>query len=275
LAEQAERRRGSVRDLRQLQNRLDGLESEVGHLAFLVRCKDVGALCDGFLTLRLVASHGGKLDGVAILARMYRELALRRGLATDVLDDRSGADAVEDTITFRISGPGAFALLVGEDGIHQLTRGKRQTRNGKRRPADREVIRVEVLPAPLGEASFGKEEVRCEVRALVDTKGRLGGRLKHEVRMFHLSTMTALEARLDGSKSEALDRLRPLLLARIEAIRKEAGHAESTRMPTIRRYTLGPTTLVRDTRSGRTTGRLDQILQGYLEPFLQPPPYAD
>ena len=42
------------------------------------------------------------------------------------------------------------------------------------------------------------------------------------------------------------------------------------RPPVVRRYTLGPTTLVRDLRSGRTTGRLDQVLDGQLEMFLRP-----
>ena len=227
LAEQAERLRASGRDTRQLPYRLDGLESEFRHIAFLLRCADPGALCDGFLTLRLIASHGGQLNGVETLARMYKALAQRRALEIDLLDDRQEGDA--DTVTFRISGPGAFALLAGEDGIHQITRGKRQTRDGKRRPAEREVVRIEVMPAPLGEPQFGKEEVRYETRGLTDTSSRLGGRLKTEVRLFHVPSMTSLHARLDGSKTEALERLYPLLHARIKAARAETVQADSTR----------------------------------------------
>src|SRR5205823_2132132 len=36
------------------------------------------------------------------------------------------------------------------------------------------------------------------------------------------------------------------------------------------RYTLGPSPLVRDTRSGKTTGRLDLVLDGHLDIFLMP-----
>jgi hypothetical protein len=61
--------------------------------------------------------------------------------------------------------------------------------------------------------------------------------------------------------------LRPLLLARLEAAQQRTGQTAS-RPPVVRRYTLGPTTLVRDLRSGRTTGRLDQVLEGQLDAFL-------
>jgi hypothetical protein len=36
----------------------------------------------------------------------------------------------------------------------------------------------------------------------------------------------------------------------------------------VRRYTLGPAPRVRDLRSGRTTGRLDQVFEGHLDVFL-------
>ncbi|HYV35167.1 MAG TPA: hypothetical protein VE988_05650 [Gemmataceae bacterium] len=160
----------------------------------------------------------------------------------------------------------------GEDGIHQMTRGNRENRKGKRKPVERDVVRVEVLPAPLGETDFAADKVRCEVNALSNTTGRLIGRLKHDVRLFHVATMTALRAWLDGPKADAIDRIRPLLQARVENARVNGVEIEPTRTPMVRRYTLGPATLVRDVRSGRATGRLDQVLDGYLEPFLQPPP---
>jgi hypothetical protein len=40
--------------------------------------------------------------------------------------------------------------------------------------------------------------------------------------------------------------------------------------PVVRRYSLGPAPLVRDVRTGKSTGRLDLILEGNLDPFLMP-----
>ncbi len=268
-AEWADRHRASDRDLARVDEKLDALEGEERHVAFLVGCQDMRALGDAYVTLRQVASHGAGLDAVALLARMYLALAGRRGLEGDVLDDRQGGDPVEDTVTLLVSGAGAYALLAGEAGLHQVSCGRKEARSGKRRPVDREVVRVEVLPVPAGDPGFGLDELRIEVRALGGARGRLLARLKHDVLLFHLASLTALRAWTDGSKAEALERLRPLLRARIEAAK--GGEAATGRPPVVRRYTLGPTTLVRDLRSGRSTGRLDQVLEGHLDLFLATP----
>jgi hypothetical protein len=73
----------------------------------------------------------------------------------------------------------------------------------------------------------------------------------------------------DGSKAQAVERLTPLLWARIEAARAAPSSTPSTLPPVIRRYLLGPSPAVKDLRLGKTTGRLDLVLKGYLDPFLQ------
>jgi hypothetical protein len=39
----------------------------------------------------------------------------------------------------------------------------------------------------------------------------------------------------------------------------------------VRRYGLGPQPLVRDVRTGLSTGRVEQVLEGQLDVFLLPP----
>ena len=78
-----------------------------------------------------------------------------------------------------------------------------------------------------------------------------------------------LRAWSDRSKSDAIARLQPLLRARIAAAQAEG--PVTGKPPVVRRYALGPAPLVRDVRTGRKTGRLDQVLSGHLEPFLTPP----
>jgi hypothetical protein len=36
----------------------------------------------------------------------------------------------------------------------------------------------------------------------------------------------------------------------------------------VRRYTLSPAPLVRDTLTGKSTGRLDEVLDGHLDQFF-------
>lgn len=267
-AELAQRHRHSDRDLARLDGRLDGFESQARHFAFLVQCRDSAALGDALVVLRLAARQGRGLDGVPLLARMYQNLAARRGLEAQILDDRHGGEPAEDTIALQLSGAGAFALLANESGLHQVSRGRKPDASGR---SERDLVRVEVLPAPQGEPTFAAGEIDVEVRPLSGVRGRLLAHVNHEVRIFHTPTMLSVRGWCDGTKSEATERMKTLLCARL-SVQQAAQKAGVTAAPppTVRRYRLGPTTLVRDGRTGRSTGRLDQVLDGHLDTFLQP-----
>lgn len=261
--ERTQRPRLTERDLERCDEHLDTLENELGRLAFLVDCRDERALGDALVVVRQASRQGGGLDGVDLLARMYRELAHRRGLETVVLDDRRNPETREDVLALQISGAGAYALLAGEAGLHALGRGRKQ--DG---PPHREMIHVDVWPFP-EEREFPAADLEIEVRVPPATEGRLLPRLTREVRLFHRPTMTAVTVWTGGTRAEALDKARVLLRARLARTGEQAAPAQRT---LVRRYRLGPSPLVRDLRSGRTTGRLDLVLEGHLDGFLLPPP---
>jgi len=135
---------------------------------------------------------------------------------------------------------------------------------------NRDVVRVEVLPAPAGEPSFAPAELDIVVRPLHAVRGRLIGHVNHDVRIFHAKSMLSVRGWCEGSKAEALERMKMLLCARLAAHGQPA-QVSAKGGPVVRRYRLGPQTLVRDQRTGRSTGRLDQVLEGQLDMFLLPP----
>jgi hypothetical protein len=81
--------------------------------------------------------------------------------------------------------------------------------------------------------------------------------------------MISVRGWTDGTRAQAVERLRPLLRARVDAARAAAD--AGGRPPVVRRYGLGPQPLVRDVRTGRSTGRVEQVLDGQLDVFLLPP----
>jgi protein subunit release factor A len=229
--------RQSDHDLGRQEERLEGLESQARHLAFLVTCRDVRDMGDALVILTLAAAHGAGLDAVARLAHMYVCLGRRRGLDVEVLGDRKGGDPAEDMIVLQMSGVGAYALLAHESGLHQVSRGRGEARDSRRRPVDR------------------------------DVDGRLLARPRCDVQLLHLPTLISVRTWTEGTKAQAIERLRPLLRARVDASRTAA---DGGRPSVVRRYCLGPAPLVRDVRSGRSTGRLDQVFEGHLDLFLTP-----
>ena len=57
------------RDLSAAEERLDALEAQSRHVAFLVSCRNRRDLGDAFIVLTLVSAQGGGLDAVALLRR--------------------------------------------------------------------------------------------------------------------------------------------------------------------------------------------------------------
>jgi ATP-dependent Clp protease ATP-binding subunit ClpC len=261
LTDAADRARDSDRELARIDERLDALESNAAHVTFLVGSRDPRALGDAYVTLTLVRATGAALDGVATLARMYQALTRRHRLDVEILDDRRGGHPIEDVICLLVSGAGAYVLLAGEAGLHTVSRS-----HGKGHHGDREVIRVEVLPVPAEDVPA--EAVHAEVRILEKAKGRLMQKPRLEVVLRHEPTLLTLRAWSDRARAEAVARLRPLLAARVAAGQPDGSLG---RTPLVRRYQFGPAKLVKDSRTGRSTGRLEHVLEGNLEMFLTLP----
>jgi peptide chain release factor 2 len=245
--------------------RLEKIEQEAARVEFLLSCRDARALGDAYVTVTLVKASGEDLGAVERIAGMYRGFARRRGLDVAVLDDRRGGDPFADTVTLAIEGAGAYGLLEGEAGLHQVSRTDR-TKDKPRRKTD--VVRVEVLPAG-GEAEPPpKKELKVQVSALKGVAGRLGVRPRTAVTVLHLPTMTSALAWTDAEPERAAERLLPLLAAR--RLRAEEGADAAEENAVVRQYTLGPAPKVRDHRSGRSTPRLDRVLEGDLDLFVTP-----
>jgi protein subunit release factor B len=258
-------RRPSDRELARLEEQLDALEGRSRHAGVLVACRDPRDLGDTFIVLSRVGPKRGDMDGVGKLGRLYLKLAQRMNLEVAILDDHITIDPVEDMIVLQLTGAGAFALVVRERGLHYFIQGRTEGTDG-RKGNQREVVRVEVFPLPGPDASLGREEVRAEVHALDDVEGRLMERPRFEVHLSHQPTMTTLRAWTDRSRVEAVEQLRPLLQARLAASSQEGPSGR-----VVRRYTLSPSPLVRDTLSGKSTGRLEEVLDGGLDQFFVTP----
>jgi hypothetical protein len=187
---------------------------------------------------------------------MVQGYARRHDLEVDVLSDRRGRDVRDDEIILLVSGLGAYALLAPEAGLHQLRRA------GREGAPNRALARVDVWPDAADAGSGGEGDLRVRTRPLRKVRGRLLARPTLEVAVIDRPSMHSVTAWTDRAREGALDGLAPLLRARAAAGPVEA---DPTSGPVVRRYTFGPSPLVRDQRTGRTTGRLDEVLAGDLD----------
>ncbi len=197
---------------------------------------------------------------------MYQKFAKRRHFQVEVLDDHCWPSPPEDSISLLISGVGAHLLLATEQGLHTLSRGV-SGMNATEHPA-RELVRVDVGLVDSSSATIARTELRVSTRPLSHVAGRLLRRPKLDVQILHPSSMVSLRAWTDGDEQAAVERLMPLVQARINLV--QGGPSSDGRDTLIRRYRLGPSQLVRDARTGRKSGRLRLVLEGHLDAFLVP-----
>ena len=264
MEEQFARRAVSNPEESAVEAKLDRLQAELAHLRFVSECKDAKDLGDTLLTISLVDRTGAAQGAVQKLAEMYRSLGARRRMTTEVLGELF--DEKRDRAYLLVAGLGAYALLRNECGLHQVDRRfkERAPRSGREViREDRELIRVEVHPAATSPAKPMRQKIKAKAVALKPAPARL---LHSElaVSLFDERTLRSLEFWTTGPKEDAVERA--LMVLESQVLSDPAPDGQES---IIRRYDLGMSPKVKDTRTGRTTTRVEQFLNGELGLFLE------
>jgi ATP-dependent Clp protease ATP-binding subunit ClpC len=247
-------------------DRLDQLAAELDQLRFIASSKDARDLGDVLLCLTLVERHGQQIGAVEKLTRMYQALADRRRMTSEVLGEWVAEK--HDSVWLAISGLGAYALLKNESGLHQLDHRVRERKPRTGREAvreDRETIRIEALPVGSGPTKAFSQAVKTKISALKPPHSRLLEKADLRVSLFHEPSLRSLELWSTSPRHTALDHslliLHTLLNAGSDTTPSRAGLI-------IRHYDLGISPRIKDTRSGRSTSRIDRVFKGHLDALL-------
>lgn len=245
-----------------LLERLQMLGSELAHLSSIATCENSRDLCDALICVKSVDRTSKSIGGLESVVKMYLGFGERRRLTVDVICEYISDSEV--SVYIHAVGLGAYALFKNEIGVHQFeTRSKtRDSRNGKeKQQTDREVVRVDVLS--LGKAP-GKTFLTKLNQTINRTKSKTGQFLKKpdfEVSLFHEPSLRSFQGLLAGEKEEAIATAQLILNSMIE-------DQESSRIEYIvRYYDFGSGAKIKDARTGKTTGKIDQVLKGNLDLF--------
>jgi hypothetical protein len=127
---------------------------------------------------------------------------------------------------------------------------------------DRELVRVEVSPFRQEPSVQFQKRVKIRVSVLKPARKRL---IKADlvVSLFHEPTLRSVEFWTAGPKEEAVARGMLILNACVEA-----GAEPSSGDSIIRQYDVGLGPKIKDTRTGRVTTRVNQVMKGNLDGLL-------
>jgi peptide chain release factor 1 len=213
----------------------------------------------------------------ADLYKMYSRYAEMRGWKTEIIEASYTELGGYKEIIFMITGNGAFSRLKYENGAHRVQRIPSTESGGRIHTS---TATVAVLPETEEvEVEIHEKDIRVDTFASSGPGGQSVNTTMSAVRLTHEPTGVVVSCQDGKSQIKNKEKAMKVLRARVyDKFQKEAREeydesrksavGTGDRSERIRTYNF-PQSRVTDHRIGLTIQKLDQILQGELDPFIE------
>ena len=260
-------------ELNDAKNRVAELENE---LKILLLPKDPND--DKNVIVEIRAGAGG--DEAALFAaeiyRMYQHYAETKNWKTEIMEcDDTGIGGMK-SVTFMITGAGAYSVMKYESGVHRVQRVP-ETESGGR--IHTSTITVAVMPeAEDVDVQIDEKDIRIDVCRASGAGGQCVNTTDSAVRLTHIPTGIVISCQDEKSQLKNKDKALKVLRARLyelecakahdaEAEERRSQIGTGDRSEKIRTYNY-PQGRVTDHRIKLTLHKLDSIIGGDLEELL-------
>jgi peptide chain release factor 1 len=260
-------------EINELSGRADELQAQLQEL--LVPADPMG---DRDVIVEIRAGTGGEEAGLfaADLARMYMRYAEARGWRTEIIESSETGIGGLKEVVFEVRGAGAYSRLKWESGVHRVQRVPQTEAQGR---VHTSTATVAVLPqVDEIEIDIPESDLRIDVFRSSGPGGQSVNTTDSAVRITHLPTGIVVSCQ--DQKSQLQNRRKGLqvLRARLHQIEEERRDADRSaerrsqigsgeRAEKIRTYNF-PQNRVTDHRAGMTLHRLDAVMLGDLDEFI-------
>ncbi len=238
---------------------------------------------DSVITIFSGAGGDDAEDWSRLLYEMYLKFAARRHFAVFLIHQNENDHGGFRNITFEVRGPGAYGILKNESGVHRLVRLSPFSAKKLRHTSFSLVEVIPKLSAQGGPASGGeipKNDLKIEFSRSSGPGGQNVNKRETAVRVVHLPTGLAAQAESERSQERNKERAIAILKGKLykleEAERKTKAAGLSVSKTTeiewgsqIRSYVFHPYKLVKDHRTAVETSRVDEVLAGDLDDFIE------
>ncbi len=212
-------------------------------------------------------------DWARMLGVMYENYVRNRGWKIKVIDDNPRSRTIE------IKGDYAYGYLKKESGVHRLVRMSPFATKQLRHTS---FALVEVIPdlPPLEESKLQipEKDLKVEFYRSGGPGGQNVNKVETAVRVVHLPTGLAVSSQAQRSQAQNREYALKLLKAKLFHLMEKEKIAEVGGLRTkvkpewgnqIRSYVLNPYQLVKDHRTNIETPRVDEVLAGKLDLFIE------
>ena len=233
---------------------------------------------DTYIEVHSGAGGTESCDWARMLFRMYARWGERHKYKVEIIEETSGDEAGIKSATLLVKGHNAHGWAKVESGVHRLVRISPFDSNARRHTS---FASVWVYPVIDDKVEIDVKESDCRI----DTYRSSGAGGQHvnttdsAVRITHIPS--GIVVACQGERSQHKNRATAwnMLRARLyeaEMTRREAEASATEASKTdigwghqIRSYVLQPYQLVKDLRTGHTSGTPDDVLDGGIDAFME------
>jgi len=231
--------------------------------------------------LEIRAGTGGAEAGLFAgdLYRMYTRYAEIKGWKPEIISESEGELGGYKEIVVRISGQDVYSQLKFEAGTHRVQRVPATEAQGRIHTS---ACTVAVLPEvdEIDDVDINPADLRVDTYRASGAGGQHVNRTESAIRIVHIPTGTVVECQDERSQHKNRARAMSLLKSRILSAQQEKRSSEiaadrklqvgsGDRSERIRTYNF-PQGRLTDHRINLTLYRLDAIMEGDLDPVVEP-----
>ncbi len=264
--------------LEQVAADLVSAEQRLARLEFLALLSGRDDPKNCYLAIHAGAGGTESCDWASMLLRMYSRYIESQGWDMRIVDAVEGEEAGYRSVTLHVEGPYAYGYLSAERGVHRLVRISPFDAAGRRHTS---FASVDVLPEleDVGEVEIREEDVRVDTFRAGGAGGQHVNKTSSAVRITHEPTGIVVQCQNERSQYQNRRIAMQMLAARLRRLEEQKRDAELARMygqkgeiawgNQIRSYVLQPYTLVKDHRTEHETGKVQDVLDGGIEDFIE------
>lgn len=214
-----------------------------------------------------------------ILLEMYLKFIANKGWSTLLVHQNENDHGGYRNVTIEIKGKDAYGTLKNESGVHRLVRISPFNAKKLRHTS---FSMVEVIPKfeKATEVDIPDDQIRVEFSRSSGPGGQNVNKRETAVRVVHIPTNLAVHSSGQRSQAQNKEQALSILKAKIytmmekERLAKEKGMyiSKTTQIEwgnQIRSYVLHPYKMVKDHRTGVETAKIDAVLGGELDEFIE------
>ena len=216
-------------------------------------------------------------DWAQMLMRMYLRWAERTGFKAEVVDLLPGEEAGIKSATIEITGEYAYGYLKSEIGVHRLIRISPFDASKRRHTS---FASVSVIPEVEDvEVVIKDEELRVDVYRSSGPGGQGVNTADSAVRITHLPTGIVVACQNERSQLRNRDTAMRVLKARLYQVYEKKQREELAELTgekkdiafgsQNRTYTFHPYQIIKDHRTGVEIGKVDAVMDGEIDPFIE------